>query len=105
MPQFTVYENNNEQSRDSFPYLLNVQSEILEGLITRVVIPLCPSAALGKKSISNLSPQFEIQGINHTLLTSQLAGIAVSEIGSPVCDLSDDRFEIIKTLDFLFTGF
>ncbi len=105
MPQFTVYENINEQSKESFPYLLDVQNKLLEGLNTRVVIPLCPSAALGKKAISNLSPQFEIQGISYTLLTSQLAGIAISEIGPPVYDLSDNRFEIIKALDFLFTGF
>ncbi len=105
MPQFTVYENINALSKDSFPYLLDVQNKLLEGLNTRVVIPLCPSAALGKKSISNLSPQFEIQGIPHTLLTSQLAGIAISGIGPPVYDLSDHRIEIIKALDFLFTGF
>lgn len=105
MPQFTVYENINKQTKDSFPYLLDVQTNLLNGLNTRVVIPLCPSDALGKKSISNLSPRFEIKMVSHTLLTSQLAGIAISEIGPPVCDLSDHRIEIIKALDFLLTGF
>ncbi len=105
MPQFTVYENINEQTKDTYPYLLDVQNDLLEGLNTRVVIPMCSSSTIGKKSISNLSPQFEIQGALYTLLTPQLAGIAMSDLGPAVHNLSDYGFEIIKAVDFLFTGF
>jgi toxin CcdB len=105
MPQFTVYGNINERTKDLYPYLLDVQNDLLEGLNTRVVIPLCLFSAMGKKSISNLSPHFEIQGTSYTLLTPQLAGIAISDLGPSVCDLSEFRFEIINSLDFLFTGF
>ena len=105
MSQFTVHENINEQSNNIYPYLLDVQNDLLEGLNTRVVIPMCPSSAIGKNPINNLSPQFEIQGISYTLLTPQLAGIAISDLGPEIDDLSKYRFEIIKALDFLFTGF
>jgi len=105
MPQFTVYENINEQTNPTYPYLLDVQKDLLEGLNTRVVIPMCPTSAIKKRSITNLTPQFEIQGILYTLLTPQLAGIAISDLGPAVDELSEHRFEIIKALDFLFTGF
>jgi len=105
MPQFTVYENINEHTQDTYPFLLDVQNDILEGLSTRVVIPMCPTNVFGKKSITNLSPQFEIQGSAYTLLTPQLAGIAISDLGPAICDLSEYRSEIIKALDFLITGF
>ena len=105
MPQFTVHENINERTKESFPYLMDVQDNLLEGLNTRVVIPLCPAAALGNTAIRNLFPQFEIKGIPHTLLTSDLAGMDLSELGPAVDDFSDHRFEIIKAIDFLFTGF
>lgn len=105
MPQFTVHENINQHTRDTYPYLLDVQSDLLEGLNTRVVIPLCNSSIVGKKPIDNLSPQFEIQGSSFTLLTPQLAGIAISDLGPAIDSLSEHRFEIINALDFLFTGF
>lgn len=105
MPQFTVYENINEHTQETYPYLLDVQNDILEGLNTRVVIPMCPSSALGKRAITNLSPQFEIQGSTYTLLTPQLAGIAFSDLGPAIGDLSEYRTEIIRALDFLITGF
>lgn len=105
MPQFTVYENINEQTQDTFPFLLDVQNDILEGLNTRVVIPMCLSSAFGKKSITTLSPQFDFQGSTYILLTPQLAGIAISDLGPAMGDLSEHRSDIIKALDILITGF
>ena len=55
MTQFTVYENINEYTKDVVPYLVDVQTELLNNLSTRVVIPMCPLSAIGKP-ISNLSP-------------------------------------------------
>lgn len=105
MAQFTVYANLNKKTKTTYPYLLDVQNDLLEGLNTRVVIPLCRSSAMGKRSITNLSPRFQIRGTSYTLLTPQLAGIAVSDVGPVVDDLSQYRVEIINALDFLFTGF
>lgn len=105
MPQFTVYENTNEETNDIYPFLVDVQNDLLSELNTRVVIPMCLTKALGNKSISNLSPIFEIEGSRYILLTPQLAGIPNQELGSPVCDLSEFRHQFINALDFLFTGF
>ena len=41
--QFTIYRNKGN-ARD-YPYLLNVQSDIIDELNTRMVIPLVPLAA------------------------------------------------------------
>lgn len=105
MSQFTVHQNLNEDSQTSYPYLLNIQSDLLENLNTRVVIPLCLSSALGSKPIQNLTPTFNIEGKSYTLLSPQVAGIPVSELGPVVTDLSEHRFEIISAVDFLISGF
>lgn len=105
MTQFTVYENNNEESNDVYPFLVDVQNDLLSDLNTRVVVPMCLPKAMGNKSISNLSPVFEIKGSQYILLIPQLAGIPIQELGSPVCDLSEFRDQFINALDFLFTGF
>jgi toxin CcdB len=105
MAQFTVYENINETTKDSIPFLVDVQNEILNDISTRVVIPMCSALVLSNKPMSNLSPTFEIKGASYILLTPQLAGIPISELGPPVCDLSEFRHQFINALDFLFTGF
>ena len=105
MSQFTVYENINNKTKDEYPFLVNVQNDLLNNLNTRVVIPLCLSSSFGNKTISNLSPVFVIKGQQYVTLTSQLAGIPVSELGSPVCDLSEFKHQFINAVDFLFTGF
>jgi len=40
MSQFMVYRNSNPNSSKAYPYLLDVQSNLLESLDTRLVIPL-----------------------------------------------------------------
>lgn len=105
MAQFTVYENTNEETNDVYPFLVDVQNDLLSDLNTRVVIPMCLLKAMENKSISYLSPVFEIKGSQYILLTPQLAGIPTRELGSPVCDLSEFRHQFINALDFLFTGF
>ena len=40
MPQFAVYLNRNLRSSDLFPFLVDVQSELLRDLETRVVLSL-----------------------------------------------------------------
>ena len=42
MSQFTVHENLNKETRNSVPYLVDVQNDLLEDLHTRVVIPPVP---------------------------------------------------------------
>ena len=105
MGQFTVHENPNPGSKRSYPYLLDIQNDILEQLNTRVVVPMVYLSSIHKKQISNVSPIFKINGRNCAMLTPQLAAIPVSEIGTSVTELSSFRTEILSAIDFLVTGF
>lgn len=104
MHQFTVYKNKNQNTKARIPYLLDVQSDLLSDLDTRVVIPLFSSAAFKGKALTSLMPTFEIEGKPFVLMTPQLAGISKKELGSEVADLSAHRDSIIASLDFLITG-
>lgn len=44
MSQFTVYANKNARTRKTFPCLIDIHSDLLEGLQTTVVIPLCKAS-------------------------------------------------------------
>ena len=60
MAQFDVYENQNQETNQANPYLLDVQAELLDNLATRVVVPLITASAMGK-AVKHLNPQFEIR--------------------------------------------
>jgi toxin CcdB len=75
MTQFAVYRNPNPDTVADYPLLLNVQSDLIAELGTRVVVPLCPAAAMKGKLLDTLTPVFEVEGKQYAMLTPQLAGI------------------------------
>ncbi len=104
MPQFAVYKNRNEATRGRFPLLLDVQSDLLEPLDTRVVVPLSIAATASARSMQALTPKISVAGKEYLMFTPQLAGISVRELGSLVDSVQSERGKIIGALDFLITG-
>ncbi|HIP52003.1 MAG TPA: plasmid maintenance protein CcdB [Campylobacterales bacterium] len=101
MVQFDVYKNLNEATNKTFPYLLNVQNDLLSSMTTRVVVPL----ALGIEPIRHLNPTFTIEGQSLVMSTAEMAGISLAECSDFVVNLKENRNEIIDALDFLVNGF
>ena len=104
MPQFVVYKNRNAATRGRFPLLLDVQSDLLEPLSTRVVVPLSPVAAARDVVMKQLAPVLTFDGKQYVMLTPQLAGISTRELGQPIGSLVEERVTIIAALDLLITG-
>jgi len=101
MAQFDVYENTNRATAELFPYLLDVQNDLLDDLRTRVVVPL----GVGMSPIRHLNPTFEIEGKKVVMSTADMAGVSLKACGKKVCSLEHKRHEIIDALDFLVHGF
>jgi toxin CcdB len=47
---------------------------------------------------------FEIEGERYMLVTPQLAGISISDLGPAVANVAEQRAAIIAALEFLLTG-
>ena len=105
MAQFSVYRNKNARTKATFPYLVDVQSDLLEPLNTRVVIPMTKAAALTRKPVSHLTPEVSFNGDRYVLMTPQLAGVGRAELGPHAGALVDERHVIMAAIDFLLTGF
>jgi toxin CcdB len=105
MPQFAVYRNENLGSCEDFPFLVDVQADLLEGLGTRVVVPLAKSEALIDFPTQYLTPLITFQGRPYALLTPQLAGISRDELGPQAGSLADQERAISTAIDFLLRGF
>ncbi|WP_300273717.1 CcdB family protein [Halomonas sp.] len=104
MAQFHAYENRNPASRHRYPYLLDIQSNLLGELRTTVVVPLCPVGIAESLQISHLNPSIEIDDERYIALTQELAGMERKRLGKAVHDLGRYRDQIIAAVDFLVTG-
>lgn len=103
MAQFDVYRNANQKTAAAIPYLLNVQTDLLESLVTRVVVPLLRASEMSKPA-KGLNPKFEVEGTTVIMSTAELAGVPVRILGERVTSLKRRRQEIMAALDLLFTG-
>lgn len=104
MAQFDIYRNANPATRARIPYLLDVQSDLLDPLATRVVVPLCKPEVLKGKLAEQLNPVLEVEGRKMAMLTPELAGVSRKILGEQIGNLSDKRSSIIAALDLLITG-
>jgi toxin CcdB len=85
-------------------YLLDVQADLLEGLNTRVVIPLMPpnmAPVPGRR----LNPTFTINGSDHVMVTQFMSALMASELRAAEGNLSSRHDDIVAALDMLFQGF
>jgi toxin CcdB len=103
--QFSVHRNKNPRTKARFPFLVDVQLDLLEPLNTRVVIPMTKVPALTKKPVSHLTPEVSFNGDRYLLVTPQLAGIGRAELGPHAGTLAEERQTILTAVDFLLTGF
>ena len=105
MEQFTVYENPSKQTRNSIPYLLDVQNDLFSDIGTRLVIPMTQASNLSTRPDQKMCPQIEIAGNNYLLLTHQMASYPASRLKKPVLSLDHLRYDILKSIDLLINGF
>jgi len=85
-------------------YLLDVQSDLLEGLNVRTVVPLMPQGR-APMAVSRLNPVFQIEGSAHLMMTQFIAAVPASLLKTPVGQVSDRSDAITAALDMLFQGF
>lgn len=104
MAQFSVYRNRSPRTKGAFPLLLDVQSDLLDALTTRVVIPMSRAGSLTKNPLEQLTPMIPFETEIYVLLTPQLAAIAHHELGSAIGSLAEYRGTILAAMDFLLTG-
>lgn len=103
MAQFDIHRNHNPETRRLFPYLLDVQSDLLDIVATRVVVPLAREEAVGKPA-QKLNPRFRVEGATLIMDTAEIAGVPRRILGEMVGSLSHRRGEVIAALDVLFFG-
>jgi toxin CcdB len=104
MRRFDVFRNTDRASAKHIPFLLLLQSEMLDDMPTRVVAPLVVPSALSGPPAKMLNPEFSIDGHRVVMLTQQLAGVPIQRLKTRVAHLGERHDDIVRALDFLFSG-
>lgn len=103
MSQFIVYANADTASKKQIPYLLDVQSDLLDTTGSRVVVPLITAERAGGV-IERLMPRLQIGDKPLVMDTTQIMGIPRRMLGKPAADVSHERQVILAAIDMLTHG-
>jgi toxin CcdB len=101
MAQFDVLRN---PRGGAYPFLVDLQSDSLARLATRIVAPMVAAKRYGRKPIARLNPIARVKGVDYVVVVQDLASLPITELGALVGSLRDHRPELIAALDLMFTG-
>ncbi|MBL8353081.1 MAG: CcdB family protein [Burkholderiaceae bacterium] len=104
MARFDVFRNPDAGERPQTPYLLEVQNDYIDGLDTRVVIPLRTEALFGPRA-RDLNPLLQVAGDAVVLDTATLGAVPVAALRGPVLRLEAGRNDVLAALDTLFGAY
>ncbi len=104
MVQLDYFVNMDKDTNKIYPFMVDVQDNLLGDLNSRVVIPLTPLINLEESYPKNLCPKISIEGKDYALLTHQISSISKRALSNYQGTLANNRLEIIAAIDFLITG-
>jgi toxin CcdB len=101
MPQFDVYK---DRVGKRYPLLLDVQTDLLAHLETRIVVPLAPRRRYPVRPMRIVNPVITVRETEYVAVFQELAAVAAKELGALEGSAAGQRAELIAALDFVFTG-
>ena len=99
MAQYDVFLN-----PEGYGYLLDVQSDLLDRLTTRLVVPLMPQTQAPKPA-ARLNPIVKIAEEPHVMVTQFMAAVPERLLTNHITSAADMRDEITAAIDMLTHGF
>ena len=84
--------------------MVDVQSDLIEILNTRVVVPLMPPGRAPKPA-RRLNPVFDVAGAPVVFVAQYIAALPTAALGPSAGSLAHARDEIRAALDMLSLGF
>ncbi len=104
MAQFDVYVKPSKQTRNAYPFILDIQNELIEDIVTRIVVPLGIAEKFNNEELKGLTPRIEFEGTDLLIVIPQIASMPARALKEPIGTLLHLRDEIISALDFAITG-
>lgn len=97
MARFDVFELSGSR------LVLDVQSDFLFGIATRLVVPLLPEAT-APRPFPRLNPKFGIDGKDYVMATTLVVAVPVQVLTTKVASLRAEQDQISRALDMVLFG-
>jgi toxin CcdB len=104
MAQFDVYLNPMAEQRSRIPYWLDLQSDHIAQLGSRVIIPLRTLSSVGSR-IDGLQPLVTVGEQQLCADVPSVASFPARLLKTPHTSIAEQRHDLIAALDYLISGF
>jgi toxin CcdB len=102
--QFDVYENPSPRMRDVYPYVVDVQSDLLSSLATRMVVPLAITTLAAKDLPRRLCPTMTVSDQSLMLVPFEAAPLDRRLLKAEITSIRDRSHDIIVAMDAVLSG-
>ena len=102
--QYDIYPNPSHSSDQGIPFVVVIQSDLLDALATRLVIPLATPDYAGPAP-EKLCPSITVQGQTLRALTHFTAPLPTRQLKRRVENLALQSNALVTALDMVLSGF
>ena len=102
--QFDVFENPSPRMRDVYPYVVDVQSDLLSTLPTRMVVPLAVTTLSAKDLPRRLCPVVTVNNKTLMLVPFEAAPLDKRLLKTGIASVREISNEIITAMDSVLSG-
>jgi toxin CcdB len=103
MAQYDVFVNPSRSAADGIPYVVVIQSDLLDALATRLTLPLCVSDA-SIKAPTALCPAITVKGQRLHALAHYAAPLPAKLLRRPVDNVAAQSTALVSALDAVLSG-
>jgi toxin CcdB len=102
--QYDVYDNPSPRMRDEYPYVVDIQSDLLSSLATRMVVPLAVTTLAAHDLPRQLCPVIAVKGKNLMLVAFEAAPLGRRLLKSKLASVRHRASDIIAAMDAVVSG-
>jgi toxin CcdB len=99
MPQWDVHVNPSPRARELLPFVVVLQSDLLDSLPTRLVVPLSRSQIGVRGLPARLAPEFDVKGEALVVKPHEAGTLFARDLRRPVASLRAQAHRIIDAID------
>ena len=104
MAQYDVRINPSSRSRETYPFLVEIQSDGIAMMLRRIVVPLVRRTHF-RHLDPTLNPIFDVDGDVFVFFPAEIAAVADADLGPIVGSLKAESDLIVGALDLLFARY
>ncbi|MCA3243492.1 MAG: CcdB family protein [Rubrivivax sp.] len=103
MAQYDVFANPSSSAAAGIPYVVVIQSDLLDALATRLTIPLAVLLFAGKVPTS-LCPVVMVKGQRLHALAHYAAPLPAKQLRRPVANVAAQASALVSAMDAVLSG-